>query len=287
MAFHDDDEVLPKKFGRVMLDARIGEGGMAEVFRGRLIGQAFEKRVCVKRILPHLRRRKGFAEMFQDEARLLSGLQHPHIVQVFDFGDVDGALFLTMELVEGCALSDLLEHLQRLDQRLSVAQALKVGVALAGALGHAHAATRDGKPLGIVHRDVTPHNVLLGRDGAIKLTDFGVAHAADRQARTETGALKGKLAYMSPEQARGEDLDGRSDQFAAGIVLWECLTGKRLFDGKSELNILEAVTQKVIPRVAALLPEVPAVVDNAVAMMLQRDKRKRFVAHQHDEVGFR
>ncbi len=274
MSFGEDP--LPRKFGRTILDARIGEGGMAEVFRARLIGQAFEKRVCVKRILPHLRRRPGFAEMFQDEARLLSGLQHEHIVHVFDFGDVDGALFLIMELIEGCSLADLLDHLQQQGQRLSVAQALKLGVALAGALAHAHAATRDGKPLGIVHRDVTPHNLLLGRDGAIKLTDFGVAHAADRQSRTETGALKGKLAYMSPEQAHGQDLDHRSDQFATGIVLWECLTGRRLFDGKSELNILEAVTQKAIARVSSVRGDVPPAVDAAIATMLQRDKRQRF-----------
>ena len=180
------EEELPRKFGRTILDARIGEGGMAEVFRARLIGQAFEKRVCVKRILPHLRRRAGFAEMFQDEARLLSGLQHEHIVHLFDFGDVDGALFLVMELIEGCSLSDLLEHLQKQGKRLGVAQAVKVGVALAGALHHAHTATkdgtRDGKPLGIVHRDVTPHNLLLGRDGAIKLTEPHPATSATTDA---------------------------------------------------------------------------------------------------------
>lgn len=277
MAFHDDDEVLPRPFGRTILDARIGEGGMAEVFRARLVSQGgFEKTVCVKRILPHLRKRPGFAEMFHDEARLLSGLHHENIVQVFDFGEVEGALFLVMELIDGCSLSELNKDLERRSEQLGLTHALQVGIALAGALAHAHAATRDGKALGIVHRDVTPHNVLLGKTGAIKLTDFGVALAEDRQSRTETGALKGKLSYMAPEQVHGDVVDARADQFALGIVLWECLTGKRLFAGKSELVILEAVTQKPIPRPSTLRPEVPPAVDQIVMTLLQRERARRF-----------
>ncbi|HEY4221958.1 MAG TPA: serine/threonine-protein kinase, partial [Myxococcota bacterium] len=190
---------MATRFGRYLLDERIGAGGMAEVYRARLSGEGgFEKVVCIKRILPHLAKDPAFAAMFRDEAAIAARLQHGNIVQIFDFGEVDGSLFIAMEYVEGLSLAKLLQIVVRRGEQLPIAAVLRIGVDVCKGLKHAHVAAHNGKPLGIVHRDVTPHNILLSKDGDVKVADFGVARADGRRTHTKTGVIKGKLQYMAP-----------------------------------------------------------------------------------------
>ncbi len=263
-------------YGRYRLEEKLGEGGMAEAWRAVLVdtenGTGFEKRVCLKRVLPEHAATPLFVDMFRDEARIAARLQHQNIVQVFELGQAEGTFFIAMELVDGTALNQLLKK----GVRASVPQALAIAAALTAALAYAHDATVDGKPLELIHRDVTPENVLLGKNGDLKLSDFGIARARDRLTKTKTGVIKGKLSYMAPEQARAEDIDQRVDQWAAGVVVWEILTGRPLFRRKGELAILQAVTRDPIPPPSSLNPAVPASVDAVVLRALRRPREQRW-----------
>ncbi len=263
-------------FGRYVLDERLGAGGMAEVFRARLVGDGFEKSVCIKRILPNLSGSKGFADMLRDEAAIAARLRHPNIVQTLDFGDVDGTLFIAMEMVEGTTLGHLLGWHARQHRRLAVACALHVASSICRGLHHAHTASVDGRPLDIVHRDVTPQNILLAREGDVKVADFGVARANERLTRTAPGVVKGKVGYMAPEQVVGGACDHRLDQFATGVVLWEMLTGRRLFREESDLLTMERITRGDVHRPSTLRPDLPPELDEVVLRALALRPAERF-----------
>jgi serine/threonine-protein kinase len=248
---------------------------MAEIYLATSRGpEGFEKEVVIKRVRSFLASDPGFVQMFIAEARLASRLNHANLVQIFDFDKHEDTYYLAMEYVRGHSLWDVRKKSR--EQMLSMRPALvaQVGAEVARGLHHAHRLTDKGKPLNLVHRDVTPHNVLLSYDGAVKLTDFGVAKAGNSQ--TSAGVLKGKFAYMSPEQSRGEPVDARTDVFALGIVLWEMLTGGRLFDGDSDVAVLRAVQQSAIAPPVRLNPDVPPELDAIVMRALSPRPEDRY-----------
>lgn len=230
----------PRPIGPYIVESRLATGGMAEVFVARREGpHGFTKRVALKRILPQFVRDPDFVAMFIDEARLAACLNHPNIVQVFDFGESEGELFLTMELVEGTNVNRMLRAVANAAETVPMDVALQIATETARGLSYAHRATGDeGQLLGFVHRDVSPANILLTRTGHVKLTDFGIARVTDQDPRTDHGHVRGKLGYMSPEQVLGRDLDGRSDVFTLCAVLTEMLIGEPLFGTGSDLDVL-------------------------------------------------
>jgi serine/threonine-protein kinase len=266
-----------RDLGRYRLMSRIGKGGMAEIYVAKLVGAlGFEKLLVIKRILPHLAADPGFVSMFVTEAKLVCQLVHPNIVQVFEFGEADGEYFIAMEHVEGIDGHRLWKTLALRRERLPAALALHiVGEALKG-LDHAHRAMGpDGTLLGVVHRDVSPSNLLISWRGDVKIGDFGIAHVR-QESKSQAGALKGKFGYMTPEQLAGLEVDHRSDVFSAGTVLAELLTGVRLFFGKSDFetmrNVIEVKLGALEAHSGQLDPEVLAIVERA----LQRDPRDRY-----------
>lgn len=261
--------------GRYVVRRKLAEGGMAEIFLAAVEGpEGFEKEVVIKRIRSHFASDPGFVRMFVDEARVASRLHHPNIVQIFDFDRHEDSYYIAMEYVRGHSLWELRRRSRELLRPVPPVLSAWVAAEVARALEHAHGLERNGARVGLVHRDVTPHNVLLSFDGAVKLGDFGIARVG--QGLTAPGTLKGKFAYMSPEQARGEPVDARTDVFALGIVLWELLTGGRLFEGSNELAILRAVQGSEIAPPARLNPDVPARLSETVLRALSRDPAGRF-----------
>ncbi len=264
-------------FGRYELLRKIAAGGMGQVLLARKGAEGFEKLVVIKRILPHLVEDEEFFTMFIDEAKITMRLDHPNIARISEFGVENGVHFIEMEYVAG-------EDVRRLDKRArSSNNPLPLGVILRviadanAGLDFAHKAKDSkGVPLGLVHRDVSPQNVLVGFDGSVKLIDFGVAKAAGRAQHTATGILKGKFPYMSPEQADGLDLDARSDVFAIGIVLWELLTGKRLFKGENDLMTQRLVKACQVPAPSQVEPSVPASLDAVVLRALAKNPEDRY-----------
>ena len=261
---------------------RIGVGGMAEIFRGKAVAAGgFEKPVAIKRILPHLSQDKRFVELLIAEAKVLSLLKHRNIVQIFDVGlGDDGQYFLVMEYVDGKDLGAVQRGLEARRRRMPFDLALHIVAEICEALEHAHTARApDGKSMSLVHRDVSPSNVLMSRAGEVKLTDFGIAKRAEQEA-TRHGAVRGKFAYISPEQARNEHLEPRSDVFSVGILLWELVTGRRLFSGLGDLEALRAVREVQVPSPremdSRLTPEIDALIMSALA----RDPRGRPTAGQ-------
>jgi tRNA A-37 threonylcarbamoyl transferase component Bud32 len=265
--------VLPCAFGRYTLVERVGAGGMATVYRALLGGEGgFEKEVAVKVVREELASEPQFRTLFLDEARLSARLAHANLVQTFDFGQVDGIWFLAMEYVRGRTLANLLRALRTRNLWPGPVKSLHLAAEVAKGLGHAHRlAAPDGRPLGLVHRDVSPQNVLVSTEGEVKLGDFGIAKAALSSHVTQPGKVRGKCAYMAPEQARGRAVDARADVFALGVVLWECLTGTALFDGGSDAEILLQVLQKDVVAPSRIRPGVPPEVDALVLRMLARD----------------
>jgi serine/threonine protein kinase len=251
-------------------------GGMAELFLARKSGiDGFEKLVVVKRILPHLAVNEELVRMFLDEARLAAQLHHPNIAQVYDLGREGACPFFVMEWVRGHDLRDVMRRAAECGG-LPLEHAVNIVCGVAAGLHHAHEQTSDdGKPLGIVHRDVSPANVLVTFDGGVKLVDFGVAKARSRQTQTRTGTLKGKIAYMSPEQCLGEEVDRRSDVFALGILLYELSTGYHLFHGDNEFKMMRQITNHDVPPPSARVPGYPPELSRILLRALARDRRKR------------
>jgi len=261
--------------GRYVVKRKLAEGGMAEILLCAVRGpEGFEKEVVLKRIRSHFATDTAFVRMFVAEARVVSRLHHPNIVQVFDFDQDEDSYYLAMEYVRGKSLWDLRKRCREQLVPLPPVLAAFMAAEVARALDHAHGLQENGKRLGLVHRDVTPHNVLLSYDGAVKLADFGIVKS--NLGLTAPGTLKGKLAYMSPEQARGEPVDARTDVFALGIVLWELLTGGRLFEGGNEMAILRAVQESSIAPPARLNPDVPPALSAVVERALQRGREARY-----------
>jgi eukaryotic-like serine/threonine-protein kinase len=264
--------------GRYEIAGHIATGGMAEILLGRMSGPAgFERPIVVKRILPHLARDEHFVRMFLDEARLASGIRNRNVVQVHELLEHEGELALVMEYLEGESLSGLVRRLAR---RGRVLEPLLCAYVIAEAAVGLHAAhelmTVDGKRVGLVHRDVSPQNIFITYDGTVKVLDFGIAKGADRTSRTETGQLKGKVEYMSPEQCAGKELDPRSDVFSLGVVFWEIATGHRLFKRRNPLLTLHAITSSPIERPSSIVPSFPKEYDAVVLKALERGRADRY-----------
>src|SRR4051812_41266771 len=264
-----------EQFGKYSLIRKIGTGGMAEVFLARTtVAQGLNKTLVIKKIHSAYARSRQFVAMFVDEAKIALGLNHPNVTQVFDFGAVADTYFLAMEYVEGVDLLRLLQEAARARQRLPYGLSAYVVQQLAKGLDYAHRKTDEfGQPLGIVHRDISPQNVLLSWDGSVKIVDFGIARARD--VHEEQGVIKGKFAYMSPEQARGEPVDCRSDVFAAGIVLFELVCARPLFHGKGK-EALEMVKSGAIPRPKDFAPELPEALERIILRALAFHRSDRF-----------
>ena len=285
----DDRSGLPAKLyrmdaqrivhiGRYDLHDEIASGGMGSVHLGRLRGAAgFSRIVAIKRLHPSLGKDPGFLRMFLDEARLAGRVRHPHVVPTFDVVEADGEVLIVMEYVHGESLARLLKLNAHRGQRLSPAITSAVMSGVLYGLHAAHEATDEaGTPLGLVHRDVSPQNVLVGADGIARVVDLGVAKATGRLQTTTDGRLKGKLSYMSPEQIQGESVDRRTDVYAAGVVLWEALTGARLFQGTNEANTISKVLLGRIEAPSARAPGLPQALDALVLRALSRQPSDRF-----------
>ena len=236
-------EQFPQRFGKYILLDRIASGGMAEVFRAKVMGaENFHRLVAIKCILPHLVEDDEFCRMFVDEAKLASNLSHANISQIYELGNHGGRLYIVMELIAGFNLRELTKRVRKLNLRLPDSLVAYIISKAAEGLDYAHEMKNlDGSAINLVHRDVSPQNILLSFDGAVKLVDFGIAKAEQRLTETQSGVLKGKFSYMAPEQVRGNGVDKRSDIFALGCVLWELLAGKKAFQGETDLEILEKV----------------------------------------------
>ena len=269
----------PDRFGQYELLEKIASGGMADLFRARRTGvEGFQKIVAIKKILPHIADNDEFITMFADEAKLAAQLNHPNIVHIYDLGKIQaGGYFIAMEYVEGTDLKTILRSGREVNLPLPVPLAAYVAGKVASALDYAHR-RRDGKgeELHIVHRDVSPQNILISHEGEIKLCDFGIAKADRKVSQTETGSLKGKLQYMSPEQAWGKPIDHRSDLFSLGSVLHEMLTGERLFQGDSDLVVLELVRKAEVEPPSRVNPDVSPALDAVVMKALAREPENRY-----------
>jgi serine/threonine protein kinase len=252
---------------------------MATVYLGRATGTAgFEKLVAVKAIHPHLAEESEFVEMFLDEARIAARLHHPHVVEILDLGtSAEGVFYMVMEYVEGATLSALLRQLRKREETLPIPVVLQIVADACEGLEAAHElCDRDGNPYGLVHRDVSPQNLLVNLDGWVKVVDFGIMKAAGKRSTTLEGQLRGKLPYMAPEQARRQPVDHRGDLFAIGVVLWELLTNQRLFAGGSEVEVLDRVTRCEVPDIFVSRPDLPAGMDKLLRRTLARDPDDRY-----------
>jgi serine/threonine-protein kinase len=268
----------PQRLGRYEILRPLARGGMAELFLARATGiQGFEKLVVVKRILPELQGDTELLEMFLDEARLAANLHHSNIVQVYDIGEDCGAPFFSMEYLHGEDLRLVAAAANKDAERLPLEHALSIVIGVCAGLHYAHEKRdSDGKPLGIVHRDVSPPNVIVTWEGGVKVVDFGVAKARRRLTETRHGTLKGKITYMSPEQCLGEEVDRRSDVYAISILLWELVAGRRLFGGKSDFSIMKSIIEREAPLPSLVWKECPAELDAIVGRGLKRDRDARY-----------
>ncbi len=271
-------ETLPCKFGRYELLELIATGGMAHIFRARLTSApGMTKELVIKRVLPHLVQNREFIDMFMDEARIAMPLTHGNVVQVFEFGQEGEETFLAMEYVRGRNLETVLRRVADAGAPMPLPLVLFIGAEVAKGLDYAHR-FRDphNRPSGIIHRDVSPQNVLVGFQGEVKLTDFGIAKARSKIHQTSQGIIRGKAAYLSPEQAECREIDARSDQFSLGTVLYEMLCGLRPFEGDTEVATLQKVRQAAVEPPSQHRPEVPQAVDAAILRALARQPEQRF-----------
>lgn len=270
----------PDHFGQYEILERIASGGMAELYKAKRTGvEGFQKIVAIKKILPHLADDEEFVTMFADEAKLAAQLNHPNIIHIYDLGKIQaGGYFIAMEYMDGRDLRAIQQAGREMGVPIPVPLAVYVASKVASALDYAHRRRdSEGHELNIVHRDVSPQNILISYEGDIKLCDFGIAKAASKASKTQSGALKGKIQYMSPEQAWGKPIDRRSDLFSLGVVLHELLTGERLFQGDTDINILEKVRVAEIAPPSRANPEVPQNLDAVVLKALAREPDDRYM----------
>jgi serine/threonine-protein kinase len=266
------------RFGKYVLLDRVAVGGMAEIFLARQEGlEGFEKTIVIKRIRPHLSNQKSFVNMFLNEAKLAAQLNHPNIVQIYDLGKIGESYFIAMECIVGRDMRRILPKAEAMGMEFPLVYALKVASSVCEGLYYAHQrADIYGNPLRIVHRDVTPENIFVSFDGTVKILDFGIAKAANQIEQTRAGEIKGKLSYMSPEQCMGKALDQRSDIFSLGAVLYEWITGNKLFSGDSEVAILKSITDGKIVPPSEIRAELPEAVERILMKALERDREQRY-----------
>lgn len=265
-------------FGRYELLRRLANGGMGQIDLARQKGPVgFQKLLVVKRILPHLSEEDEFLKMFLDEARIAALLNHPNIAQTYESGDVDGVYFMAMEYVQGEPISRVVRKAHETLGGMPTALIVRIVADAAGALDYVHAArSPSGRPLGLIHRDVSPQNVMVSFHGTVKLIDFGVAKASNKLSMTSVGSIKGKYAYMSPEQATGQPLDGRSDIFGLSTILYEQLTGARLFKRDTDQGTLKAVVGHRVPPPSSVVDGIPEGLDEVVLKGLAKHRDERY-----------
>jgi serine/threonine protein kinase len=266
------------RLGKYEILAPLAEGGMAELYLARLTGiSGFRKLIVLKCVRALLAHDPEMLRMFLDEARIAATLHHPNIVQVFDSGEIEGRHFFSMEFVQGADLQRIIRRLRAQNGRLAVDHVVSIMLSVCSALQYAHDRIgADGSPAGIVHRDVSPQNVMVTFDGGVKLLDFGIAKMREKTWQTRQGTLKGKISYMSPEQCQELSVDGRSDLFALGAMAWEMLTGAVLYDGANDLEILKRITEHEAPPPSRLRPELPAGLERVVQRCLARNPDDRY-----------
>ncbi|MDP1759487.1 MAG: serine/threonine-protein kinase [Thermodesulfovibrionales bacterium] len=265
-------------FGQYILLEKVATGGMAELFRAKKIGiEGFEQVLAVKRILPHLSSDEEFIKMFIAEAKLVAQLTHKNIAQIYDFGRIDLNYFISMEYIRGKDLKAILKKVSLERRKLPAGIAVFIAKEVAAALGYAHIQKDSaGNDLNIIHRDISPQNILVSYEGEVKIVDFGIAKAS-AHSKTTTGMLKGKLSYMSPEQASGKPVDHRSDIFSLGVVLYEMLTGRKLFQGDSEVGTLEMIRKaRIEPLPSAVNMDMPSGLEAKVLKALAREASERY-----------
>ena len=269
---------MAQQFGKYELTRLIAIGGMAEVFLARQSGPAgFEKRLVVKRILPQFARDQKFIQMFLDEARLAAQLSHPNIVQIYELGREQGSYYIAMEFISGEALIDLLQLGTGMQVRIPYHYAARIVASVCAGLDYAHSFKGpEGDALGLVHRDISPDNILVSENGAVKTIDFGIAKANTNRTKTQSGAVKGKFCYMSPEQVMGDPLDGRSDVFSLGIVLYELVTGQRPFGDDAGLMTVSAIVNEEPNPPSQLDPDIPAELERIIVKALDKDRDSRY-----------
>lgn len=267
----------PRLFGKYVLLDKLAEGGMAELFLAKQLGtEGFERDVVIKCMHEQLSRSQDFVNMFLDEARLAAKLHHPNIVQITDLGVAEGRYFICMEYLPGEDLESVQLTCERRGEKMPIPIATRIILSACAGLELAHGLTEAGRPVGLVHRDISPSNVIVTYQGMVKLVDFGIAKAASKLVRTEPGTIKGKWGYMSPEQARGESVDARSDIFSLGVTFHELLTGKRVFDKSHEMGVLIAMMEQPIPRPSDVRREIPPELDRIVMRALAKRPFDRY-----------
>ncbi|MGI6395117.1 MAG: protein kinase domain-containing protein [bacterium] len=272
------DYKLPRLYGKYYLLELINVGGMAEVFKAKMFGvEGFEKIVAIKKILPEVAEDAEFIKMFIDEAKIAVRLQHPNIVQIFELGKIEESYFIAMELVNGKDLKTIRKRLRRVDLLMPVEQSAYIISQVCEGLDYAHRKTDDKmNSLNIVHRDISPQNMIVSYEGTVKLIDFGIAKAKSKSTKTQAGMLKGKFSYMSPEQVSGQPIDRRSDIFSLGVVFFEMLTGKRLFLGKNDVETLEKIRKGDVPPPSMFNSNVTPELDRIVLKALSKNREERY-----------
>ena len=271
--------IKPIIFGKFILLERISVGGMAEVYRAKLLNHPeFKRYFAIKRILPNLAADENFVTMFINEAKVAVELEHPNVCQIYELGRLGNSHYIAMEYISGRDLAAIQTYYRRHRKIMSISQACYIIAQAAEGLNAAHKAvdSKTGAPLHLIHRDVSPRNLIADFDGPVKLIDFGVAKASQRSSNTQSGVIKGKFSYMSPEQACDEQIDHRSDIFALGIIFWELLTGRRLFVSESEYAIVEMLKECKIDKPSKYNPLIPDTIDRICLKALMRDPAKRY-----------
>ena len=285
MGLHDDD--MPQRIDRYEPLKKLATGGMAEIYLAKQSGlEGFEKVVVLKRILPHLSSDDEFVNMFLDEARIAAKLSHPNVVQIYDLGKADNTYYIAMEYVSGRNVQHLITKQQTLGGHLPVEHVCRIIAGVCDGLHYAHARKDyDGKPLNIIHRDISPQNILVSFAGGVKVVDFGIAKASTQLAQTRAGVLKGKYAYMSPEQVRGSKIDHRSDIFAVGLVMYEMLTGARTFERENSLKTLKAIVQEKPLNPREMNPDIPMEVVKILSKALEKNPDRRYKTAQEFQLA--
>ena len=264
-----------QRIGPYLLQQKVARGGMAELFLADYVRRdGFRRKVAVKRILPHLAGNNDFIKMFTREARLAALLQHPNIVQIFDYGKIENAYFIAMEYIDGKNLAEILSMKKH---GLTVDQTVFIVIQICKGLDYSHTKRdENGKAINLVHRDISPQNMLISYQGEVKISDFGISKARSEPSLTQAGVVKGKMAYLSPEQALGEPIDQRADLYALGLVFYETLTGRRVYKFKSDVEAIRTIPKKDIDPLINSLPDLPKEIDRIVMKCLEKDKDRRY-----------